>query len=57
MIIIKKSNKNFDNDIKDVYNKIKELTDCICDYLLFVINIEIVLLKYLRILNMFKKNI
>ena len=53
----KKINKNFDKDIKEVSNNIKELTDCVCDYLLFIINREIVLLKYLRILNMFKKNI
>ena len=50
-------NMNFDKDIKEVSNKIKELTDCICDYLLFIINREIILLKHLRILNMFKKNI
>ena len=53
----KKINKNFEEDIKEVSDKIKGLTDCICDYLLFIINREIVLFKYLRILNMFKKNI
>ena len=53
----KKINKKFDEEIKEVSIKIKELTDCICDYLLFIINREIVLFKYLRILNMFKKNI
>ena len=53
----KKINKKFDEDIKEVGDKIKGLTDCICEYLLFIINREIILLKYLRILNMFKKNI
>ena len=53
----KKINKNFEEDIKEVSEKIKELTDFICEYLLFIINSEIVLLKFLRILNMFKKNI